>query len=73
MGEDCQCYRFLLLGLQFQVSLITCVQLNIAMIITVHLNYAKWQLDILKLPVHRTDELDVVNKFNEQNSAWWDN
>jgi len=41
-------------------SPITCVQLNLAMI-TVHFNYAKRRLDILKLLPCRTDELDAVN------------
>ena len=50
-------------------GLITCVQLNLAMI-TVHLNYVKRRLDSLKLLPCRTDELDAVNKLNERNSAW---
>ena len=51
------------------LGLITCVQLNLAMI-TVHLNYFKRRLDSLKLLPCRTDELDAVNKLNERNSAW---
>ena len=58
--------------LELQSSLITCVQLNLAMI-TVHLNYAKRLFDIWTFFPCRTDELDALNKLNERTIVWWDN
>ena len=52
-----QCYRFFTSWTSVS-SLITSLQLNLAMI-TVHFNYAKRRLDILKW----TDELDAINKI----------
>jgi len=53
-----QCYRFFTSWTSVS-SLITCAPLNLTMI-TVHFNYAKRRLDILK----RTVELDAINKIN---------
>ena len=58
--------------LELQSSLITCVQLNLAMI-TVQLNYAKQLFDIWTFFPCRTDELDALNNLNERTSVWWDN
>ena len=42
--------------------------------ITVHVNYSKRRLDILKhVGPCRADKLDAVNTPNERISTWWDN
>ena len=74
-----QCYRFFTFYTSVS-SLITCVQLNLAMI-TVHFNYAKQRLDILKLlsmsdwrigcrkQVKRGKQC-LVGQFCQWNSYW---
>ena len=55
-------------GLQFP-SLIMFVQFNLAMI-TIHFNYAKRRLDILKLLSMSDGRIGQLNKLNKGNSAW---